>query len=101
MQIIPAIDLLDGSCVRLLHGDFNQCKIYDLDAVRLTALYARDGAQWLHVVDLAAARDGTNADSKPLLRLLGHVEQSVQTGGSWHLLRLEESVTLESSDLFM
>ena len=58
IQIIPAIDLLDGSCVRLLHGDFNKCKVYELDAVRLASTYAREGAEWLHVVDLAASRDG-------------------------------------------
>jgi len=81
LQIIPAIDLLDGSCVRLLHGDFNKCKVYDLDAVRLAAVYAREGAEWLHVVDLAASRDGKAADIKPLLRLLGKAKQSVQTGG--------------------
>jgi phosphoribosylformimino-5-aminoimidazole carboxamide ribotide isomerase len=81
MQIIPAIDLLDGSCVRLLHGDFNKCKVYDLDAIRLAAIYAKGGAEWLHVVDLAASRDGSGADIKPLLRLLGKAEQSVQTGG--------------------
>ena len=49
-SIIPAIDLLDGSCVRLLHGDFDKCKVYDLDAVRLARLYAEEGAEWLHVV---------------------------------------------------
>lgn len=81
VQIIPAIDLLDGSCVRLLHGDFNKCKVYDLDAVRLAATYAREGAEWLHVVDLAASRDGPGADIRPLLRLLRNAEQSVQTGG--------------------
>jgi phosphoribosylformimino-5-aminoimidazole carboxamide ribotide isomerase len=81
VQIIPAIDLLDGSCVRLLHGDFNKCKVYALDAVRLAATYAREGAEWLHVVDLAASRDGASADIKPLLRLLRNTEQSVQTGG--------------------
>lgn len=81
MQMIPAIDLLDGSCVRLLHGDFNKCKVYELDAVRLAATYAREGAEWLHVVDLAASRDGASADIKPLLRLLGNTRQSVQTGG--------------------
>jgi len=81
MQIIPAIDLLDGSCVRLLHGDFNQCKVYELDAVRLAATYAREGAEWLHVVDLAASRDGPGANIKPLLGLLGNARQSVQTGG--------------------
>jgi len=81
IQIIPAIDLLDGSCVRLLHGDFNKCKVYELDAARLAATYAREGAEWLHVVDLAASRDGASADIRPLLRLLESTEQAVQTGG--------------------
>lgn len=81
ISIIPAIDLLDGSCVRLLHGDFEKCKIYDLDAVRLASTYAEEGAEWLHVVDLAASRDGEKADIRPLLRLLDHAPQKVQTGG--------------------
>jgi phosphoribosylformimino-5-aminoimidazole carboxamide ribotide isomerase len=81
MQIIPAIDLLDGDCVRLVHGDFNNCKVYDLDVARLAADYAEAGARWLHVVDLAASRDGEDADIKPLLRLLEKTTQSVQTGG--------------------
>ena len=81
IQIIPAIDLLDGSCVRLLHGDFEKCKVYELDAARLAATYANEGAEWLHVVDLAASRDGEEADTGPLFRLLELAEQSVQTGG--------------------
>ena len=81
LQIIPAIDLLDGSCVRLLHGEFDKCKVYELDAVRLASTYASEGAQWLHVVDLAASRDGESADIRPLLRLLGAAPQRVQTGG--------------------
>lgn len=81
IQVIPAIDLLDGSCVRLLHGDFRQCTIYEQDAVSLAATYAREGAEWLHVVDLAASRDGENADTGPLLHLLGSASQAVQTGG--------------------
>jgi phosphoribosylformimino-5-aminoimidazole carboxamide ribotide isomerase len=80
-QVIPAIDLLDGSCVRLLHGDFNKCKIYQLDAVKLAATYAQEGAEWLHIVDLAASRDGESADIRPLRQLLDNAEQSVQTGG--------------------
>ena len=81
IQLIPAIDLLDGHCVRLLHGDFGQCKVYPLDTAELAAGYAREGAQWLHVVDLAASRDGASADTGPLLRLLNSTEQAVQTGG--------------------
>lgn len=90
-EIIPAIDLLDGSCVRLLHGDFAQCKVYDLDAVRLARRYADDGAAWLHVVDLAASRDGEGADIRPLLRLLESAPQQVQTGGG---VRRREDVSL-------
>ena len=90
-EIIPAIDLLDGSCVRLLHGDFAQCKVYDLDAVRLARRYADDGAAWLHVVDLAASRDGEGADIRPLLRQLEAAPQQVQTGGG---VRRREDVSL-------
>ncbi len=81
MQIIPAIDLLDGKCVRLLHGDFNKCKVYDLDPATLASKYAGAGAQWLHIVDLAASRDDKDADIQPLLQLLERAPQSVQTGG--------------------
>ena len=81
MQIIPAIDLLEGGCVRLKHGDFKQRQNYDADPVELAEEYAGQGARWLHVVDLAASRDGARADIKPLLRLLQKSSQSVQTGG--------------------
>jgi phosphoribosylformimino-5-aminoimidazole carboxamide ribotide isomerase len=81
IELIPAIDLLDGRCVRLLHGDFDQCKVYDDDAAALAARYAAEGARWLHVVDLAASRDGAEADTRPLFDLLKAASQQVQTGG--------------------
>jgi phosphoribosylformimino-5-aminoimidazole carboxamide ribotide isomerase len=90
-RIIPAIDLLDGNCVRLLHGNFNDCKFYDVDVNRLASEYAAAGAEWLHVVDLAASRDGADADIRPLLRLLEKAPQSVQTGGG---VRGEDDIRL-------
>lgn len=81
MQLIPAIDLLDGRCVRLLHGDFNQVTHYPLAPDELARKYADAGAEWLHVVDLAASRDGVDADTSALFKLLGRAPQSVQTGG--------------------
>ncbi len=81
MQLIPAIDLLNGQCVRLLHGDFNQCKNYGASALDLVQNYHAAGAQWLHLVDLAASRDGEGADSSDLFRLLRKAPQRVQTGG--------------------
>ncbi len=91
LTIIPAIDLLDGNCVRLLHGDFSRCKVYDLEPARLAIDYANQGAEWLHVVDLAASRDGPKADTRPLLRLLQSAPQSVQTGGG---VRVQSDVQL-------
>lgn len=81
MQLIPAIDLLDGLCVRLLHGDFGQSTHYPVKPEALAQSYADAGAKWLHVVDLAASRDGTAADTSALFKLLGEAPQSVQTGG--------------------
>ena len=81
MQLIPAIDLLDGRVVRLLQGDFEQCKVYDENALQLAQTYHEAGADWLHVVDLAASRDGEKADCSALFSLLGSAGQSVQTGG--------------------
>jgi len=81
MILIPAIDLLDGCCVRLLHGDFSKVTHYPLHAVNLADIYAEAGAEWLHVVDLAASRDGAGADTTHLFKLLGRAGQSVQTGG--------------------
>jgi phosphoribosylformimino-5-aminoimidazole carboxamide ribotide isomerase len=81
MKLIPAIDLLDGCCVRLLHGDFEQVTHYPALPSDLARDYADAGAEWLHVVDLAASRDGAGADTSALFDLLGQAMQSVQTGG--------------------
>lgn len=81
MQLIPAIDLLDGRCVRLLHGNFKQVSYYPVDPLELARNYSDAGAGWLHVVDLAASRDGPDADTTALFSLLEQAPQAVQTGG--------------------
>lgn len=81
MYLIPSIDLLAGEVVRLRHGDFADVSRYGLDARKLAVDYAEAGAEWLHVVDLAASRDGEGADTGPLLKLIEAAPQSVQTGG--------------------
>ncbi len=81
MQLIPAIDLLQGRCVRLLHGDFEKTTFYDVEPAKLADRYADAGAEWLHVVDLDASRFGAAADTSALFDLLKHTGQRVQTGG--------------------
>ena len=91
MKLIPAIDLLDGHCVRLLHGDFAQVTRYEVTALDLARQYADAGAGWLHVVDLAASRDGENTDISALIELLKRAPQQVQTGGG---VRAGKDITL-------
>ena len=58
MQLLPAIDIRGGRCVRLLKGDFDHETRYDVDPVELAQHYADLGAEWLHVVDLDGAAKG-------------------------------------------
>ena len=62
-MIIPAIDLIDGSVVRLYQGDYEQKTQYQLDPVEVVHSYADQGAEWLHIVDLTGAK---NADKRQL-----------------------------------
>jgi len=58
MWLYPAIDLRDGRCVRLLHGDFAQETVYGDDPVAQARQFADAGSAWIHMVDLDAARTG-------------------------------------------
>ena len=58
MQLIPAIDLLNGQCVRLFQGDFNDITYYDKDPVSLAKYYESLGLSRIHLVDLDGTRDG-------------------------------------------
>src|SRR6188472_2573420 len=59
IEIIPAIDILDGKCVRLSKGDFSQVRVYSDDPVQTAVSFADAGVVRLHLVDLDAARSGT------------------------------------------
>jgi phosphoribosylformimino-5-aminoimidazole carboxamide ribotide isomerase len=56
IEIIPAIDIIDGKCVRLYQGDYNQKKVYDTDPVDIAKAYETHGIKRLHIVDLDGAR---------------------------------------------
>jgi len=58
MIIFPAIDLIDGQCVRLTRGDFSLKKEYSPDPVSVAMQWKECGARWIHVVDLDGARTG-------------------------------------------
>jgi phosphoribosylformimino-5-aminoimidazole carboxamide ribotide isomerase len=81
MIIIPAIDLLDGSCVRLYRGNYSQSTVYDLDPVRRAVSFAEAGARRIHLVDLNAARGDSRNNRETVGRIRGSVEALLQVGG--------------------
>jgi phosphoribosylformimino-5-aminoimidazole carboxamide ribotide isomerase len=81
MLLIPAIDLRDGRCVRLLKGDFGAETRYEVDPVELAASYAKLGARWLHVVDLDGAKRGEPVNLPLIARMRAAAGIDVQLGG--------------------
>jgi phosphoribosylformimino-5-aminoimidazole carboxamide ribotide isomerase len=81
VRLIPAIDLKDGHCVRLLHGDFTQETRYDADPCALLAKYRGLGADWLHVVDLDGAKDGSLVNRPIITQLAAQKAVRLQVGG--------------------
>ncbi len=80
MLIYPAIDLIDGRCVRLLHGDFAHVTQYG-DPVEQIQAFADAGAEWVHIVDLDAARSGERRQTLLVSRLVQSAAIRVQCGG--------------------
>ena len=81
MEVIPAIDLLDGQCVRLYQGDFNKVSGYTQDPVALANSYREAGMRRLHVVDLDGARTGSPANMPLIKAMAASGGVAVQAGG--------------------
>ena len=80
MLIVPAIDLLGGRCVQLQQGDFERARRYGSDAAAVADGFAQQGALWIHVVDLDAARGG-GGNRAAIGRIRKAVDVRVQVGG--------------------
>jgi len=89
MDILPAIDLKDGRCVRLYQGDFAQATVYSDDPVSIARQWEEQGAARLHVVDLDGAKAGRPANIDAVLAIVSAVRIPVQLGGG---LRREEDI---------
>jgi phosphoribosylformimino-5-aminoimidazole carboxamide ribotide isomerase len=81
MRLIPAIDLRDGRCVRLLRGDFAAETRYEAEPRALLARYRGYGADWIHVVDLDGARDGSAGNRGVIAELAAEQGIKLQVGG--------------------
>ena len=88
-MIIPALDLIDGSVVRLHQGDYGQQRDYGSDPLPRLQDYQRQGAEVLHLVDLTGAKDPAARQIPLLKKLLAGVTVPVQVGGG---IRTEQDV---------
>lgn len=81
MLILPAIDLLDGRCVRLRQGRFDESTVYSDDPLGVARAFVEMGAEALHVVDLDGARLGRPANLEWIYRIREAVPVPIQVGG--------------------
>ena len=90
MLIFPAIDLYKGWAVRLLHGDYNEMTIYDKEPLNTAKKFEQAGAQWLHIVDLEGAKDGTTANLETIIKIIKSSKLNCEVGGGVRSLKIIE-----------
>ncbi|MGQ9694059.1 MAG: 1-(5-phosphoribosyl)-5-[(5-phosphoribosylamino)methylideneamino]imidazole-4-carboxamide isomerase [Thermodesulfobacteriota bacterium] len=81
MLIIPAVDIKNGKCVRLFQGDYEQETVYGEDPLAMAERWVREGAPFLHVVDLDGARAGYPVNKKIITQIVWRSSVPVQVGG--------------------
>lgn len=91
MQILPAIDLRGGKCVRLRQGDYNQETVFGDDPVEMARRWADDGIEWLHLVDLDGAKEGRPVNHDVVRQITAAVGIKCELGGG---VRDEDSIRL-------
>jgi phosphoribosylformimino-5-aminoimidazole carboxamide ribotide isomerase len=100
MEIIPAIDIIDGKCVRLTHGDFNQKKVYNENPLKVAKEFEDAGIRRLHLVDLDGAKAGVVKNWKVLESIAGKTSLVIDFGGG---VKTEKDVriVLDSGAVFV
>lgn len=81
MKLYPAIDLMNGQCVRLHKGDFDTQKTYSVDPVSMARDFQTDGARTLHIVDLDGAKNPEDRQLDLIKQIIAQTGINIQTGG--------------------
>lgn len=89
MEVIPAIDLRDGKCVRLIQGQYHRQITYEDDPAKQGRQFVQAGAKWLHIVDLDGARVGELINAETIKLIAKAVDLKIQVGGG---IRDEDSI---------
>ncbi len=89
IELIPAIDIIEGKCVRLTQGDYATKKVYNEDPLEVAKMFEDHGIQRLHVVDLDGARQGHIVNYRVLEKLANRTSLMIDFGGG---LKKEEDL---------
>ncbi len=89
MYIFPAIDLIEGCAVRLVRGDYAQKTVYSTQPEQVAKQFAADGAEFLHLVDLEGAKDGTTPNLETIRKIVAVSGLKTEVGGG---IRTEQTV---------
>lgn len=81
IEIIPAIDIIDGKCVRLTQGDYEQKKVYNEDPLEVAKMFEDCGIRRLHTVDLDGAKSKHIVNAKVIERIASHTNLVIDFGG--------------------
>jgi len=81
MLILPAIDIKNGKCVRLFQGDFNKEIIFDVDPISVAKKFKKQGAKWLHIIDLDGAKNGNLTNYKIIKQIKKTTKLKIELGG--------------------
>jgi phosphoribosylformimino-5-aminoimidazole carboxamide ribotide isomerase len=79
--LYPAIDLKDGQCVRVVHGDFSTATVFNDDPADQARTWVKAGFEWLHVIDLNGSAEGRSVNGAAVEAILNAVSVPVQLGG--------------------
>jgi len=81
MEIFPAIDLFDNKAVRLFKGDYAQMTVYNDDPVAVARDFQKKGAKYIHVVDLAGAKEGKPVHKEIVRKIANETDLFIEIGG--------------------
>lgn len=88
-EIIPAIDILDGKCVRLTQGKYDQVEEFSTYPEEIAKKWVNLGAKRLHIIDLDGAKEGTSVNYKVITKIAKSTDAKIQVGGG---IRTQEAI---------
>ena len=90
MILFPAIDILDQKCVRLTQGDYQQKTTYNDEPASVAVDFEKQGAEYIHIVDLNAAKSGSIENLKTIEKIVDSISIPVQVGGGIRSMQAAE-----------